>query len=291
MALTAAEWARERAQIEQAVTDKGQWVGLLDGEGEPVAELPGRDLDLGSAVQSIEEGTATFPVGTPDGSVHPLVARMFGDAIGGDGSALLDPGDNQGYMLCVQNAGGIEGRYVYTVEFPTLEGDKVGPLTLRMDVLELLGVLNFRPCPSVLSTWGEYPMKLWDTDAGKPYRVKRPLAPMQMATIAWGHTSKGPAVTTIARVVQDSLDAYDTAFSYDPSFVVQVPEGVDTSPEVLIRRQDNTVWDTVGEVARLAGVAISARMWWPGDPAVNTLSGKRTWNRAMGVIRVQQIGE
>lgn len=291
MALTAAEWAEERAHIDRVVADKGQWVGLLDGEGEPVAELPGRDLDLGSAVQSIEEGTATFPVGTTDGSTHPLVSELFGDAIGGDGTTPLDPHDNAGYMLCVQNPGGIEGRYTYTVEFPTLEGDKAGPLSLRMDVMELLGVLNFRPCPSVLSTWGEYPMKPWDTDAGKPYRVKRPLAPIQLATIAWGHTSKGPAVTTIARVVQDSLDAYDTAFAYDPSFVVQVPEGEDTSPEVLIRRQDNTIWDTVGEVARLAGVAISARMWWPGDPAVNTLRGRQAWGEPMGVIRVQQIGD
>lgn len=291
MALSTSEWGRERGQIDQVVADQGQWVGLLNGEGEPVAELPGLDFDLSSAVQSIEEGTATFPVGTPDGSVHPLVARMFGDAIGGDGSTLLDPGDNQGYMLCVQGPGGIEGRYVYTVEFPTLEGDKVGPLTLRMDVLELLGVLNFRPCPSVLSTWGESPMKLWDTDAGRPYRVPRPLAPIQMATMAWGHTSKGPAVTTIARVIQDSLDAYDVAFGYPASFVVQVPKGVDNSPEVLIRRQDNTIWETVGETARLAGVAISARMWWPGDPTVNTLRGGKAWNRAMGVIRVQQVGE
>lgn len=295
MALTGAEWRAKRANIDAFVADHGLWVGVLDGEGEPVAQVEPSDLEYGTNHLEIVEAKATIPiVAGPDGT-HPLTDLLFDDGLGAQDAETtrLEPKLDEAYHLCVQGPGGIEGRMVYAISVPKVVGTADAPTTVELHCVELLDLLNFWPCPSVPGIWGAEPYKVWKNDAGKPFRVDRMLAPTQHAKIAYGHTSKGRAVTTIARVIQDSLDAGNRlrGWGINPHLVVEVPTVADTSPEVLIQRADKPLWETVATPARLAGVSITARMWWPGDPAVNTLTGSRTWSKAMGVIRVDTLGK
>lgn len=296
MALTAQQWAEKRKNIDAVVAEDGVWVGILNGEGEPIAEIQPSDLDVGVNHLNIREGTARVPLMPREDGTHPLADLLFDEGIGQqDESTAFVPRLDRGLMLCVQGPGGIDGRMVYTVSVPKLLGTAEGITEVELNCIELLGLLNFWPCPSVPGTWGDQPYKVWKTDAGRPFRVNRVLAPTQHATIAYGHTSKGPAVTTIARVIQDSFDAVNRlnasrGWANDPHLVVEVPNVRDTSPEVLIQRADKPLWETIAPTARLAGVSITGHMWWPGDAPVNTMRGARTWSKAMGVVRVGTMG-
>lgn len=300
--LTEAQWREERAHIDRVVETDGEWVGILDGEGEPLWELEAFEYDVSTRNLDVAEGTLTVPVVTGDGTFHPLVTAFFGAGFGTDAGAILQPGENLGYMLCVQKPGGIEGRMVSTISYPTLEPGPDGePATLTFETMELLGELNFVLAASIPDTWGAQPFERWDGDQGGAYKVARELAPIEVATTSWvlttapkqtgtvdvRHTVSGPAVQRISEVIQDSLDAADRLDGTldNPAFVVSPGEG--DSPVVRIARRDEPVWGTVADTARLAGVGLSARLWWPGDAPVRTLKGEQQWRKAMGVIRVE----
>ena len=301
--LSSAEWQKWRDHIDQVVEAEGKWVGILNGEGEPFLELDAPDFDTSTQNLDVTEGTLSVPV-VEDGAVHPLVREFFGDGFGTDAGTILRPGENKGLMLCVQHPGGIEGRHVSFIEYPTVEPGADGqPETLTFNTMELLGVLNFRLGVSIPATWGAQPFKDWSRDEGGAYRVKRALSPIELATTSWMLTTgakqagdvsveinySGDAVERIASVIQDSLDAADRLDGAPQAFVVE-SEG--TGPRVRIARRDQTLWDTVAQTARLAGVGLSARLWWPGDPAVKLHRGKSaTFTKAMGVIRVVEAGE
>lgn len=301
--MNTAEWQEWRDHIDRVVATDGHWAGILNGEGEPVWELEAVDYDLSTRNLDVTDGTLSVPVVTQSGDYHPLVLAYFGEAFGTDSATILEPGVNQGYMLCVQYPGGIEGRMVSTIEYPTLEPGPDGePATLTFSTVELLGVLNFRLAASVPSTWGAQPFKQWGQDQGGVYQTARDLSPLELSTHSWMLTTapkqsdvidveinySGKAVEQVAEVIQNSLDAADKLDGADPAFVV-APHG--GGPVVRIAKRDEPVWGTVAETARLAGVGLSARMWWPGDEPVTTVKGPRVWDRAMGVIRVIENGE
>ena len=303
---TSEEWVGWRDHIDRVVDTDGEWVGILNGEGEPLWELEAYAYDVSSRNLDVTDGTLTVPVVTKDGDYHPLVTAFFGDGFGTNSASILQPGENLGYMLCVQHPGGVEGRMVSTISYPTLEPGPDGePATLTFQTMELLGELNFRLAASIPETWGAQPFKRWERDQGKVYKVARDLSPLEIATTSWvlttapkqtdtvnvKHNLSGPAVERISDVIQKSLDAADKldGTTGDPAFVVSPGGG--TSPRVRIARRDEPVWGTVAETARLAGVSLSARLWWPGDEPVVTTTGVEKWDKAMGVIRVRPNGE
>ena len=110
--LTASQWREERGHIDRVVETDGEAVWILNGEGEPLWELEAYSYDVSTRNLDITEGTLTVPVVTGDGTVHPLVHAFFGEGFGTDADTILQPGENLGYMLCVQQPGGIEGRMV-----------------------------------------------------------------------------------------------------------------------------------------------------------------------------------
>lgn len=300
--LTAQQWREERGHIDRVVETDGEAVWILNGEGDPLWELEAYTYDVSTRNLDVTEGTLTVPVVTGDGTVHPLVTAFFGEGFGTDANTILTPGDNLGYMLCVQQPGGIEGRMVSTISYPTLEPGPDGePATLTFQTMELLGELNFRLAASIPETWGAQPFKRWERDQGKVYKVARELSPIEIATTSWvlttapkqtdvvnvKHNVSGPAVERICDVLQNSLDAADRLDGTldNPAFVVAPGGG--RSPIVRIARRDEPVWGTIAETARLAGVGLSCRMWWPGDEPVVTTRGRQSWDRAMGVIRVE----
>ena len=301
--LSSAEWSWWRGHIEQVVETDGYWAGVLNGEGEPFLELGAAEFDLSTQNLDATEGTLSVPV-VEDGEVHPLVREFFGAGFGTDAGTILEPGESKGLMLCVQHPGGIEGRHVSFIEYPTVEPGADGePEKLTFNTMELLGVLNFRLGVSIPDTWGAQPFKDWSQDEGGAYRVKRSLSPVELATTSWMLTTgakqagdvsveinySGDAVERVASVIQDSLDAADKLDGAGQAFVV-TSEGV--GPRVRIAKRDQTLWDTVAQTARLAGVGLSARMWWPGDDPVAVHRGKSaTFSGAMGVIRVVEAGE
>lgn len=270
MGLSESEWWTYKAHMYAVARREGACYVLLDNNGEPVGEFTPISVD--STQTNLDFGETTFTVGLGDGGGfwNPVVEAYFPLwRLGGyDGDSPLDPGVGVEFLLMIQGPGGERDRQVFTVEYVTLDGDEQGPETLTLHAMDILAALQFCPCPSVPATWKE-PYRTWNNDAGKPYRVGRELSPMQMATMATNHTLRGPAVPIISRVIQESLDARDRVRGWldDPSEVVELPlrKFQLMGPEVLVRRTDDSVWDTIAPVCRNTGVTVTARMWLPGD--------------------------
>lgn len=302
MALTQEQWANWRKHIDHTVAVMGQWVGLLNGDYEPVADLPPLiDLQSPRTRLASAEQTATMPAATPQGLPHAVIDYLVDEGFGKlDEASRLVPNMKRSWFVAVQRPGGEKGRFVYRVTFPNLGVEGADISTLRVESVDLNEMLESWPCPSVPAIWGHEPIRAWEQDAGgvydKPYRY----APIEMATVARGYTAHGPAEATIQTLIQESLDAGNRVKQWHrPHMVVDRTASGRPSPVAAIRRDDRTVWDTIAEPARLAGVNVWVQMWWPGDapfPVRYESAGsiiETSWNsptQPIAVVKVVQGG-
>lgn len=280
--------------INHVVEQDGQWVGLLDEEGWPILGLPPViSLNATESKLSAESVECVVPLvgGAGRRVADELVAE---DVLATDKAGRLLPAVGATRLLAVIRAG---ERRVFTVTHCVAEGEAV-PSSLTIHGVELLDGLASWPCPSVPVVWSEVEYGPWSTDAsGVEYERERQLAQVQFATRADGYTKKGPAVTVIRELVQDSFDAVNALHGWDtPHAVVEFSAGSDESKPVLIRGDDSTVWDTISEPARSAGVGVQVDLWWPGDPKVRVRTDRETgatalreWDVPMQVVRVEVV--
>lgn len=254
-----------RKHIDYVVSTQGQWVGLCDDEGWPICDV----TPIVSMTTAETRGAvASCEVTVAVDSDSVLVDELVGAGVsGGVDRGRLKVAGSKARLLVIQRQG---RRMAYTVTHTVASGT-AGPTSLTIHGVDLLEGLSAWPCPSVAIGWENAVFKQWDTDAsGEKYSTPRALARLEFGTSAWGHTSDGKAKSTIRRVIQDSLDAVNRLMGWvdDPHMVVAWPDDEDTSERVLIRRNDDSVLDTVAAPARNAGVTVSVDLWWPGDPAL-----------------------
>ena len=111
-----------------------------------------------------------------------------------------------------------------------------------------------------------------------------------MITVADGGTVEGKAETIIREIITESLEAMfkvmGVSLDNAPVAVQQLSDSPH-SPNVLIRPSDESLWDTIGQIAQQAGVNIRARMWLPGD-TIPVLVGNRRPTMPTLVLSVLQ---
>lgn len=295
MGLTEAEWDSWRKHTAAVAADYGLWVGLCNGYGEPVMDLPLTTFNMTEAHLDPGNVEATVPTAGNTVPVHMASDLLIADNLGvqTEDTALV-PNTNDAWTIGIETATG--ERYGFPLQVPLASVDHAGPYAIELKGTGLAGALEWWPCPSVTATWGDVPYSEWVEDAAGPYEKPRELAPVQMATVAWGHSDKGPAVTVIRNIIQDSLDAVNAAHGWSdrPHMVVEYSNVEDTSPEVIIQRDDRYVWDTIADPARLTGTSITARLWWPGDEPILVRRGEgaelTSFPFALGVVEVKQLG-
>lgn len=257
--------------------------------------------EIDAAVTNLDtpEIALTVPTAVSGALTSPVAEMVFGDGLGRQDtqSSALVPATDRALMVVVQGPGGAMDRQAYTVDLPDSRGDRVGPLSVELKGTHLNELLNWHPCPSVPGTWGDVAFSEWERDAsaavsGEDYTKPRLLAPTQEATMFYGHTSKGPAVETIRRIIQDSLDAVNRLYGLDkPHLVVDWTPTPDTETEVVIHRDDRTLWEVLSEPALLFGVSIQVVPWWPGDGAFPTRTGEWDEDYCVGRVIVKKVGE
>lgn len=292
MGLTQAQWDAWRASIDAWVAAHGEWVGLLNGSGEPVCQLPPIiEMEAKQTRLAAADISITVTLQGHSGVTHPVVERMVSQGLGRqDSSGRLMPDSNKTWMIAVVRDG---VRRVYLVTFPVVSLVRGVPVKMRFEGTDLNVLLEETPCPSVPAIWGHEPFREWTQDAGGAYTKPRSYAPIELATVARGYTKRDTAERAIQDVIQDSLDAVmrlKPSFSARPHLAVDYTSTGRTSPTVTIRREDKTIWETIADTARLAGVSVWVDLWWPGDPPI-PLRGGGTWSglNPIGVIRAQQM--
>lgn len=283
-----ADW---RKHIDAVVADEGQWVGLLDENGWPIFDFP--------AVVSVNAPEARFEVGSVEvvvpvanGAGSRLMAELVADGLGGmDEEKRLIPAAGPTRLVCVVRSG---ERLVYTVTHTVAEGG-AAPSQITVHGVDSIDDLAWWPCPSIPIQWAQQKFTEWTTDAsGVTYAKPRQLARIEFGTAADGYTVDGPARTAVRHVVQDSLDAVNALMKWQqPGMVVDYAGGADTTPKLLIRTDDSSLWDTIAEPAKQAGLSIEIDLWWPGDPPVviranyeTSITRQARWNYPVKIIRI-----
>ncbi|STC97509.1 hypothetical protein [Corynebacterium renale] len=252
-----------RKHIDHVVTTEGQWVGLGDANGYPVMDLPGLIPPLRAPEQHLAESSAEASFVVAPGSA--ILDRLGAEGLGFDQSGELRPATGDVRLLLVAREG---KRQAYAITYVVISGGEA-PSKLTIHATDLTAELALWPCPSVPLSWDGAQFGTWSTDAsGRPYAAPRELAWTEHATVVDGFSKRGKAVTVIRDVCQDSFDAVDKAMGWTiPKFITSYM-GKDTSKEVAVTINDDSLWDTVAEPIRQAGVAVSVSLWWPGDPPI-----------------------
>ncbi|CAB0575891.1 hypothetical protein CIP107578_00758 [Corynebacterium diphtheriae] len=278
-----------RKHINRVIEDDGVWVGLLDENWHPICDVPVAKLKESRTRMAAGQITADVIVGEHSQVVDELVAEGLGDT------------DQQGYFvarnvversLCVQRKGE-RGRHAYFIPMVAAQTrDK--PVGLQLPGAGMLQLLEATPCPSIPIRW-EPKFKTWNEDAGAKYKKPRVYSPVEFAEKADGYTVHGPAVQTIRALVQDSIDAVCSMMGWSgkPHMAVEWSQVVNDDREVFIRPQDESIWQTIADTARIAGVEIDAYLWWPGDDPVTARPRRgekpvaTSWTHPIMVITIE----
>lgn len=270
------DWAQLHRHISVTVTNCGRWVGLFDGDGNflmeitAISELSAEDT-RGQADSPL---SMTVPTVTPTGDIHPVADVLIGEGVGRfDKTGQLAPDTDRRFLVMVATP---ERTSTYMVVSRVAEGGMDRPYQLTIEGVHIRSLLQLKPCPSHPPSW-QARFDTWHEDAACRYVTPRVYAGVELATKATHYTVGGAPETVIRTVIQDSLDAVNTAYGWtdDPDMVVDWAESGHASPlSVTVRKNDGTLWDTVASVAANAGVNIDVRLRLPGDPPVTVRDGK-----------------
>lgn len=275
------DWISHKKHRAQVATDFGQWVGLIDENGVPIMDLPPViELTAPETRNSPSSFKATLGTLIAGGRVHPVVDDLIGPDLGKtDSTGLLVPSFAPTRFIVVERPGA--SRLTYRVTHSEASGGVEYPSRLTVNGVDLLsvyaGIPAFSAPTTVSGTWTRFERD-WagPENVAATFSKPRDLQDLKMSTVADGATIEGPAEATIKRLIGESLDAAFKAIGITSDPPMQLIPGSSglSSPLLLIRPTDKSLWEELASLAHYAGVRLTANMWWPGDaiPAGMTLS-------------------
>lgn len=283
-----------RKHIDAVVADEGQWLGILDENGLPLYEL-GQLVSVSFPEQRLSASSIEITVRVSPGD--RVVNDLIGEGLGVmDGEGRLVPAAGPTRLICLVRGG---ERRVATVTHTVVSGG-LAPTLVTVHGVDLLDGLAWWPCPSIPAQWQAGKFTTWEQDAaGEPYATPRQLAQVPLGTRADGYTKKGPARKILRELVQDSFDAANTLMGWsDPHAFVEFDTTEDTSPETLVRVNDDPIWGTISEPARTAGLGVEVRLWWPGDTPIRVRTTREPaqfalleWDHPVQIVRINMLKE
>lgn len=281
-----------RKHIDRVVQDEGQWVGVADENGYPIYELVGK---INFPESHLQAASAEITVNVEPGD--RILDDLVGDSLGQmDAAGRLVPANGPARLLVLVRPG---ERRAAIVTHVVVTGQAT-PSQVTVHGVDLLDSLASWPCPSInLEGWEMAKWQQRKTDAsGIRYGKVREMAQLQFATKLYRYAKRGTARDVLRVIVQDSFDSVNKLYGWDgePHAVVVFGGAKDTSGEVALRISDDSVWETIAETARAAGLTIDVELWWPGDPAIQVRAdhdGKttkaKTFTHPVQVVRIDQL--
>lgn len=281
-----------RKHIDRVVQDEGQWVGVADENGYPIYELVGK---INFPESHLQAASAEITVNVEPGD--RILDDLVGDSLGQmDAAGRLVPANGPARLLVLVRPG---ERRAAIVTHVVVTGQAT-PSQVTVHGVDLLDSLASWPCPSInLEGWEMAKWQQRKTDAsGVRYGKMREMAQLQFATKLYRYAKRGTARDVLRVIVQDSFDSVNKLYGWQdsPHAVVAFGGAKDTSGEVALRISDDSIWETIAETARAAGLTIDVELWWPGDPAIQVRAdhdGKqtkaKTFTHPVQVVRIEQL--
>lgn len=287
-------WQKFNAHRKEVVDTTGQWVGLLDGSGEFICDLPPVVSMSAPSVRG-DSGSLELTIPVPPGGAFSdrVVAELagvfaFGTSTDSQGRTQLS--DAATRFIAIERAG---LRLVYRVEFVQLVGGDQ-PTMMTIHGTGLMKILARFPSVSNHESWPDstrgWPMAKEEFPAvdGVPVPFKKPrlIYPVKFDNNPAESLVMGAAVDVIADHLSRSFITVFRAIGFrsgvEPFVVERIPSDI-PSPELVLKVTDKYLWDDVMPAANETGVIIRAHMRFPGD-----LGDTRTVLHPTVVFTVQQ---
>lgn len=270
-------WQRFNAHRKEVVRTTGQWVGLLDQDGDYICDLPPVVSMSAPAVRG-DSGSLELTIPVPPGgaSSDRVVAELAGVFAFGtftDSQGHTQISDAATRFIAIERAG---LRLVYRVEFVQLVGGGDQPTMMTIHGTGLMKILARFPSVSNPESWPDFtrgwPMaqKQFPAVDGVPVPFKKPrlIYPVKFDNNPAESLVMGAAVDVIADHLSRSFRTVFYAIGYrqstDPFVVEKIPSDT-PSPELVLKVTDKYLWDDVIPAANETGVIIRAHMRFPGD--------------------------
>lgn len=280
------DWDTYKKHREAVVREEGQYLGLLDHDGNLLCHLPPCiELQAPQARNAVTNLEATFPLhGDNPEVLHPITEHLVAHDLGRltpDGR--FQPVIDHARLVIVERAG---ARRAYKVTHVKVEGIGDRPSQMTIYGASLIDfALGGIPCASFPGSWKPNTFRSFERDEGAVYDTPREMAPIELAAIADGFSVHGPAEATLRRLIERSLQAAYDVTGHPRGIVVDQHSTGLPSPEVYIRPSDGYILDEIADIATMAGVHLYAHLWLPGDPQ----PAGHTLDTPTCVVKVRQV--
>lgn len=279
-----AKWVSFNRHRAEVVATNGQWMGLLNENGEFVCDLPPavsmKAPALRGAAGALE---LTIQVVGEGRWLHPVVAELVGDFYTLQAAeGYLVPNEKRTRFVVIEREG---IRFGYRVEFVQLIGSGDRPTMMTIHGTELVKVLARFPSISRPESWlanlGVWADRTsaWSGVGEEKVQFRRPrqLRNIEMGKAAFRRTLWDFAdKVIIAHLIRSLSAAYRMAgIGRDQPVQVEETRSGVPSPMTYLQISDKSLWDDLAPVAAEAGVTIAARWWFPGDPQPEGLQLRR----------------
>lgn len=263
-------WKKWLALRGSVIKQRGVYVCLCNGSGQPVVELDNY-TDLSYNFQHNQPGTASVTIGVdleysergffapPPGSEHDI--QILGALMHDDLKMLLiDAGDVRWF-----------GK-IKMAKFTT-RNNRFDSVTI--EALEYLDVLGEMPAVSDRKAWSETKnQKIQDNvhtlKAPREYTLKLFKAGNQVD----GFTVIGKADDTIAKLIQENANlVYRTEGYGNAPFICRKTETGLESPEITITLAEDTLANTIKDALEFANINLNMRVAYPGEKLDKSIWG------------------
>lgn len=263
------DWINHAKHRDYVAQKEGQWIGILDGSGNPVFDLPHPiDMSASEARLSPESLKVSIPIEGENGVLHPVTDLLLGSHLGIIDNGTFQPANGSTYIIVVQRANGEQ--WAGKIKFATAQGGALKPTVLTIHALNVLDVLGELPCPASNEAWRNAPYQTMRNDPAVAFEKSREISLLTLANSADGFSEKGEAEPLIRRIITEAIGTVSKHSGWKQPHVVvdQTPSG-ESTPSITVRLTDSSIWDTVVEYALLAGVNIRARLVFPNTELIN----------------------
>ncbi|MEX3563664.1 hypothetical protein VVR46_08025 [Corynebacterium phoceense] len=263
------DWEKHAAHRRQVIADHGRWIGLLDGNGIPICDLPSNPLELEAPQERMAIGSLRMKinVGSKWQTKHPALRALIDDTLGVTDSGAIEPTRKTRFVL-IDNGGPRRPTYRCAQRgTPRLAN------TLTIHALDVLSYLQQIPSVSQPAKWAKPEWFTADTDwvtvgdQEKKFTTPREIREIDFSTsVLADNVLDGPADLVIAQALRESLAAVFAGIEKREVIQVAAVKPTPGVPNLSIKPSDGWLWSELAPRATAAGINITASMWLPTDP-------------------------
>lgn len=264
------DWNDHKLHREEVIRTQGRWIGLLDGNGHPICDLPPNPIELEAPQQrmAIASLRMTINVGSRWGAKHPALRALIDDTLGVTDSGAIKPTPTTRFVAIETPVGHRQAWRVGQRGTPHLAD------TLTIHAVDVLQYLQQIPSVSQPAKWAQQggwftADRDWLSTVDQAHRFDTPREVREVdfsTSYLADNVLDGPADVVIHQALSESLQAVFAAI--ERRQVIQVEDLTPTPgiPRMTYKPSDGWLWTELAPRASAAGVDLAASMWFPGDP-------------------------